>query len=151
MRLDVFELVDRIEELRPDEGLIRTSGLVPRSGQIFEGHFPGYPILPGVILIEFMAQTAGWLVLSRVGFRQLAVLAAVREAKLRGSVAPGTRLLAEARIEHAGSGYSVATARVSNNGQAVADAGLTIRLLPVPNAEFERALHERARALGLSV
>lgn len=152
MKLETFELVDRVEELNLAEGRIRAHGIVPQAeSKVFEGHFPGHPLLPGVLLIEFMAQTAGWLVLARGGFSQLGVLAAVREGKLRSAVLPGAELTAEAHLEHEGSGYAVITARVFNSQKLVADADLTLRALPVPNQEFMRALRKRAQALGLLV
>ena len=56
---------------------------------MFEGHFPGHPLLPGVLMIETMAQTGGWLVLATLRFARMPFLTQVKEAKLRGFVAPG--------------------------------------------------------------
>ena len=50
---------------------------------MFEGHFPGYPIMPGVLLIETMAQTGGWLVLAAHGCAKMAFLIQVEKAKMR--------------------------------------------------------------------
>ena len=58
MRLEYFQMTDRVVELSRDRGLIRTESTVPTASTIFEGHFPGHPLLPGVLLIETMAQTA---------------------------------------------------------------------------------------------
>jgi 3-hydroxyacyl-[acyl-carrier-protein] dehydratase len=57
MRLEYFLLIDRIVDLRLDDAEIRTEATVPTESTIFEGHFPGYPLMPGVLLIESMAQT----------------------------------------------------------------------------------------------
>ena len=151
MKLDTFELIDRIEELRLDAGKILAHGHVPKDSKVFEGHFPGYPLFPGVLLIEFMAQAAGWLVLARLDFKQMGVLAAVREAKIRSTVLPDTAVAVEAHLEHEGSGYAIVTGRVLNGKKAVADAEMTLRMLPMPNQEFAEALHKRARELGLMV
>ena len=62
---------------------------VPTASTIFEGHFPGYPLMPGVLLIEAMAQTAGWLVVAANRFERMPFLAAVKDAKLRTFVTPG--------------------------------------------------------------
>ena len=65
---------------------------------MFEGHFPGYPILPGVLMIETMAQTGGWLVLATPGCAKMPFLMQVEKAKMRSFVAPGQALEAEATL-----------------------------------------------------
>jgi len=151
MKLETFELIDRIEEFRLNAGKILAHGHVPKHSEVFKGHFPGYPLLPGVLLIETMAQAAGWLVLARLDFKQMGVLAAVKEAKLRNAVSPDTELAVEAEIIHLGSGYAMVKGQVLIGKKAVADAEMTLRTLPIPNQEFADALHKRARELGLMV
>ncbi|MGB9170694.1 MAG: beta-hydroxyacyl-ACP dehydratase, partial [Bradyrhizobium sp.] len=56
MQLEYFHLIDRIVDLKIDEKKITVEALVPKESTIFEGHFPGYPLMPGVLLIESMAQ-----------------------------------------------------------------------------------------------
>jgi 3-hydroxyacyl-[acyl-carrier-protein] dehydratase len=124
---------------------------VPKESKVFEGHFPGYPLLPGVLLIEFMAQAAGWLVLAKLDFKQMGVLAAVKEAKLRNAVSPDTEVAVAAEVVHEGSGYAMVKGQVRIGQKAVADAEMTLRMLPIPNQEFADALHKRARELGLMV
>ncbi len=63
MQLEYFHLIDRILDLNIAEKTITVEARVPQQSTIFEGHFPGYPIMPGVLLIESMAQTSGWLLL----------------------------------------------------------------------------------------
>src|SRR5438034_147753 len=84
MRIEYFQLIDRILDLNMDEKTISVEAQVPKESTIFEGHFPGYPIMPGVLLIEAMAQTAGWLLLALMNFERMPFLAAVKEAKMRG-------------------------------------------------------------------
>ena len=151
MKLETFELIDRIEEFSLDAGKILAHGHVPKESKVFEGHFPGYPLLPGVLLIELMAQAAGWLVLARLDFKQMGVLAAVKEAKMRNAVSPDTEVAVEAEIVHEGSGYAMVKGQVLIGKKAVADAEMTLRMLPIPNQEFADALHKRARELGLMV
>ena len=67
---------------------IRVEADVPTDSTIFEGHFPGHPLMPGVLLIEAMAQTSGWLVIGATKFERMPFLAAVKEAKLRTFVRP---------------------------------------------------------------
>ena len=59
MRLEYFQLIDRIVDLNLGERTISSEAIVPTESTIFEGNFPGYPLMPGVLLIEVMAQTSG--------------------------------------------------------------------------------------------
>ena len=61
MRLEYFQLIDRIAAVDLTSRTIRMEANVPEQSTIFEGHFPGYPLMPGVLLTEAMAQTSGWL------------------------------------------------------------------------------------------
>src|SRR5664280_1678022 len=89
MRIEYFQLIDRIVDLNLADRKISSEALVPTASTIFEGHFPGYPLMPGVLLIEAMAQTSGWLVVALNRFQRMPFLAAVKEAKLRTFVKPG--------------------------------------------------------------
>src|SRR5215471_18533712 len=122
MRLEYFQMVDRIAALDPEAWIVRADCLVPEVSPVFEGHFPGHPLLPGVLMIETIAQAGGWLVLAALRFRRMPFLAQVKEAKLRAFVTPGQTLQAEARLVHDGSGYAVVAGSVSSAGKKVADA-----------------------------
>ena len=89
MQLEYFQLIDRILDLKMDEKTITVEAQVPQHSTIFEGHVPGHPIMPGVLLIESMAQTSGWLLIALMNFERMPFLAAVKEAKMRGFVTPG--------------------------------------------------------------
>ena len=95
MDLDYFKLIDRIVDLNIDEKKITVEAQVPTAHTIFEGHFPGYPIMPGVLLTEAMAQSSGWLLLGVMKFERMPFLAMVKEAKMRGFVSPGDLLTIE--------------------------------------------------------
>src|SRR5438309_1311895 len=114
MRLEYFQMVDRVVDVSVGEGSIRVESVVPTASTVFEGHFPGHPLLPGVLLIETMAQTAGWIILARNGFERMPFLAAVRGAKLRRFVTPGERLSVEGRVTHEGSGFAVTSCEVES-------------------------------------
>src|SRR6202030_2478386 len=116
MQLEYFKLIDRIVDLNVGEKTIVVEAQVPQHNTIFEGHFPGYPIMPGVLLIESMAQASGWLLLALLKFERMPILAAVKEAKMRGIVSPGEVLTVEANILHEGSGYAMTEARVKVGG-----------------------------------
>ena len=105
MRLEYFQLVDRFHDVEPEQKRIKATCFVPQESTVFEGHFPGYPLMPGVMLIECMAQTCGWLVSGLTGFVGLPVLAGVKEAKIRGAVFPGMDIATEGKIVHDGSGF----------------------------------------------
>src|SRR5258708_4995758 len=92
------------------DGLVAAQAQVPDTSTIFEGHFPGHPLMPGVLLIESMAQTSGWLIIGINGFARMPFLAAVRGAKLRTFVAPGQTLSLQASLLHDGSGYAITKA-----------------------------------------
>src|ERR1700752_2486947 len=104
MNLEHFQLIDRIVDLDLAQQTIRTEARVPDASTIFEGHFPGFPLMPGVLLIEAMAQTSGWLVIGATKFTRMPFLVAVKEAKFRNFVEPGTLLSLSAKLAHEGSG-----------------------------------------------
>lgn len=148
MRLDYFQLIDEIVDVGTGEGLIHARATVPEESTIFEGHFPGHPLMPGVLLIEAMAQTSGYLLLALNGFERMPFLAGVRDAKLRAFVAPGDALDLEARLEHDGSGYAMTRANIRRSEKAVCDAQLTFRVTPFPSAQMRSMMADHAARLG---
>jgi len=151
MRIEYFQLIDRIVDLDLAGRRISSEALVPAASTIFEGHFPGYPLMPGVLLIEAMAQTSGWLVVAMNRFERVPFLAAVKEAKLRSFVTPGQLLAIEAELEHDGSGYAVVAAKIKAERKLICDATLTLRVLDFPNAEMEQQMRDLATRIGLKV
>ena len=149
MKLEYFQMVDRIAELDPVARTARADCLVPDASPVFEGHFPGHPLLPGVLMIETMAQTGGWLVLAVLRFQRMPFLAQVKEAKLRAFVVPGQSLQTEARLVHDGSGYAMVSASISSGGRKVADAELTYRVVPFPNETLRAQMLETARRVAV--
>ena len=139
MQLEYFQLIDRIVDLNVGEKTITVEAQVPQHSTIFEGHFPGYPIMPGVLLIEAMAQTSGWLLLALTKFERMPFLAAVKEAKMRGFVTPGELLTIDASIVHEGSGYAITEAKVRVGGKLRCNATITFSHDPLPQSGFARA------------
>ena len=149
MQLEYFQLIDRIVDLNIGERTITVEAQVPQHNTIFEGHFPGYPIMPGVLLIESMAQASGWLLLALMKFERMPILAAVKEAKMRGFVSPGEVLTIEANILHEGSGYAMTEARVKVGGKLRSNATITLTLAPFPNPEMRGHMDTVAKRVGL--
>ncbi|HWL06648.1 MAG TPA: 3-hydroxyacyl-ACP dehydratase FabZ family protein [Xanthobacteraceae bacterium] len=148
MRIEYFQLIDRVVALDLPADTIRVEADVPQDSTIFEGHFPGHPLMPGVLLIEAMAQTSGWLVIGKTGFARMPFLAAVKEAKFRTFVPPGQRLDIEAVLEHEGSGFAVTKAKTRSDGKPICEATLTFRLTPFPNDHFREQMRATAERLG---
>jgi 3-hydroxyacyl-[acyl-carrier-protein] dehydratase len=151
MRIEYFQLIDRIVDLDLAEQTIRTEARVPNTSTIFEGHFPGYPLMPGVLLIEAMAQTAGWLVIGVTKFTRMPFFAALKEAKLRSFVTPGQLLSLSAKLVHEGSGYAIAQADIRCDGKRTCDAEITFRLVEFPNPEFRANMEKMAAVLEFPI
>lgn len=148
MILERFEMIDRVEAVDLSVPSLRATALVPKESPVFEGHFPGHPIVPGVLLLETMAQAAGYLLIHLNGLSKMVYLASAKEANFRSFVAPETPLIVEASREHDGSGYAVMKSRVLVGAKKVADAQMFFRFGPFPNAEIEAYVHYRANKLG---
>ncbi|HEY6259340.1 MAG TPA: 3-hydroxyacyl-ACP dehydratase FabZ family protein [Xanthobacteraceae bacterium] len=148
MRLDYFQLIDRIVDLDLDNRTIRTQASVPASSTIFEGHFPGYPLMPGVLLLESMAQTSGWLIIGLTEFSRMPFLASFSDAKLRLFVKPGDLLEITATLVHEGSGFARTKAQIRNGGKLACNAEMTFRVVEFPNPEFRRHMEKAAATLA---
>jgi 3-hydroxyacyl-[acyl-carrier-protein] dehydratase len=147
MRLEYFQLIDRIVDLDLGAKTIRTEAVVPSSSTIFEGHFPGYPLMPGVLLIEAMAQTSGWLVIAATRFTRMPFFAALKEAKLRSFITPGQALSLSAKLLHEGSGFAVTQADIRCDGKVTCNAELTFRVVEFPGPEFRAHMEKMAKIL----
>jgi 3-hydroxyacyl-[acyl-carrier-protein] dehydratase len=136
MRIEYFQLIDRVVDLDLENRTIRCAATVPTESTIFEGHFPGYPLLPGVLLTEAMAQTSGWLIIGLQRFAKMPFLAALKEAKFRTFVTPGQELDISASLVHEGSGYAIVDAKIEIGGKRICDATITFRVVDFPNLQF---------------
>ena len=149
MRLEYFQMVDRVETVDAEAGTITARAQVPQHSPVFEGHFPGYPILPGVLMVECMAQTAGHLILVLEKYQRMPFLAQIETAKLRRFVEPGTALSVSASLVHLGSGFAVTKAELRSEAGTVAEAGIRFRTLPFPSPAMRELMLEHVRRLGL--
>jgi 3-hydroxyacyl-[acyl-carrier-protein] dehydratase len=121
-------LVDRILELEPD----RVVGIknVTINEPFFDGHFPDFPVMPGVLIVEAMAQVAGVLVLSQIPDRKtkLVLLASVEEAKFRRPVRPGDQLRIEMKVLKRKSSLAKMSGTATVEGVVVAEATMLCKL-----------------------
>jgi len=147
MRIEYFQLIDRIIDLNLNDLTIRVEANVPTESTIFEGHFPGRPLMPGVLLVEAMAQASGWLIIARTRFDKMPFLAALKEVKLRTFVTPGQKLLVTAKLVHEGSGFALTEAKIAVDDKPVCNAAITFRVVDFPKGDFLANMHEVARRI----
>ncbi|MCG6203020.1 beta-hydroxyacyl-ACP dehydratase [Rhodopseudomonas sp. HC1] len=148
MNLEYFHLIDRIADLHLEERRITVEARVPETSTIFEGHFPGYPLMPGVLLIETMAQSSGWLLIALMQFQRMPFLAAVKEAKMRSFVTPGEMLTIDVSVIHEGSGYTMTEANIKAGGKLACNATLTFRHVSFPHTDLRGHMETMARQIG---
>ena len=149
MRIEYFQLIDRVTDLNLSKLTIQAEAIVPTASTIFEGHFPGRPLMPGVLLVESMAQAAGWLIIARTRFERMPFLAALKEVKLRTFVTPGQVLAVSAKIVHEGSGFAMTEAEVRVDSKTVCDANITFRIVDFPKGEFLASMQDVAKRIAL--
>ena len=122
-------LVDRIVELEAE----RIVGIksVTHNEPFFQGHFPDFPVMPGVLIVEALAQTAGVLVLKHIEdrHRKLVLLASITSAKFRRPVVPGDTLRLEMAVIKRKASVAVMGGRAIVDGQVVAEAEMMCTLV----------------------
>lgn len=118
-----FLLIDRIVEIEPLKRIVAIKN-VSINEPFFQGHFPGAPVLPGVIIIEAMAQAGAVLLFREVPDRESKLLyfTSIEEAKFRKPVGPGDQLRIEVSVIRYKMGYAKLRAEARVDGQLVTEA-----------------------------
>src|SRR5687768_1344025 len=131
-------MIDRVKELEPGKRIVALKN-VSANEPHFQGHFPGRPIMPGVLILEAMAQAAGVMVFSAQGTtqqseRSVYYYVGIDNARFKKPVVPGDQLEIEVVIERAlrGIGKFGCVARV--DGKVVAEATILCSVRPVDHA-----------------
>jgi 3-hydroxyacyl-[acyl-carrier-protein] dehydratase len=119
-----FLLIDRVVEIQEGKSLSAIKN-VSINEPFFQGHFPGQPIMPGVLILEAMAQATGLLAFSGMGDAhkiKLYLLVGIDKARFRGQVAPGDQLVLNISLKRNMRGIGMYRCEALVDGEVVADA-----------------------------
>jgi len=126
-----FLLVDRIVEYDPAAGRIVGEKAVTASEWFFQGHFPGLPVMPGVLQVEALAQTMAVYVARQEGFGdRIGLFAGIEECRFKRVVSPGDRLRLEVTMEKLGRRFGRGRAVASVDGEVACEATLSFIIPP---------------------
>ncbi|CAA9515190.1 MAG: 3-hydroxyacyl-[acyl-carrier-protein] dehydratase, FabZ form [uncultured Sphingomonas sp.] len=128
-------LVDRVEALEPDRA-IRAIKAVTINEPFFQGHFPGRPIMPGVLIVEALAQAAGVLAVESLGLAssgKLVYFMAIEGAKFRQPVEPGVLLQLDVEFVQKRTSICKFAGRASIAGKLAAEANFTAMIADPPS------------------
>jgi 3-hydroxyacyl-[acyl-carrier-protein] dehydratase len=129
-------LVDRVESLDPDKGIVAIKA-VTINEPFFQGHFPARPIMPGVLIVEAMAQAAGVLAVEALGLAgtgKLVYFMAIEGAKFRQPVEPGVLLRLEVEFVQKRASVCKFAGRATVDGKLAAEASFTAMIADPPAA-----------------
>lgn len=129
-------LVDRVESLDPDKGIVAIKA-VTINEPFFQGHFPARPIMPGVLIVEALAQAAGVLAVEALGLAgsgKLVYFMAIEGAKFRQPVEPGVLLRLEVEFVQKRASVCKFAGRALVDGKLAAEANFTAMIADPPSA-----------------
>ncbi len=133
-------LIDRITAYERNKFAIGYKNLTMNE-QFFQGHFPGFPLMPGVIMIEALAQLGGTIILGADDFRRRsAVLTGIDKAKFRRPVVPGDRLDMEATMLRMRSGMGWVRAEAKVDGKLACTAELMFSVSTLANFDLDATI-----------
>jgi 3-hydroxyacyl-[acyl-carrier-protein] dehydratase len=129
-------LVDRVEQIVPDHSITAIKAVTMNEG-FFQGHFPGRPIMPGVLIVEALAQAAGVLAVESLGLAnsgKLVYFMAIEGAKFRNPVEPGCLLQLDVEFVQKRSTVCKFAGKASVDGKTVAEANFTAMIADPPSS-----------------
>ena len=127
-------LVDRVEQILPDRSITAIKAVSMNEG-FFQGHFPGRPIMPGVLIVEALAQAAGVLAVESLGLAnsgKLVYFMAIEGAKFRNPVEPGCLLQLDVEFVQKRATVCKFAGKASVEGKVVAEANFTAMIADPP-------------------
>ena len=127
-------LVDRVVQILPDQSITAIKA-VSMNEEFFQGRFPGRPIMPGVLIVEALAQAAGVLAVESFGLAnsgKLVYFMAIEGAKFRNPVGPGCLLQLDVKFVQKRSAVSKFAGKASVDGKVVAEANFTAMIADPP-------------------
>jgi 3-hydroxyacyl-[acyl-carrier-protein] dehydratase len=133
-----FLLIDRIIEIEVRKRIVAIKN-VTINEQFFQGHFPAYPIMPGVLMVEAIAQAGGALLLNEIPDREskLMVFTSIDNARFRRPVTPGDQLRIEVTVLNWRARAVKMGGIITVNGKVVCDATVMCQIVPRPAKPVE--------------
>jgi len=126
-----FLMVDRIVAYDPAAGRIVGEKAVSAGEWFFQGHFPGLPVMPGVLQVEALAQTMAVYVAQQEGYGdRIGLFAGIEECRFKRVVSPGDRLRLEVTMEKLGRRFGRGRAIASVDGEVACEATLSFIIPP---------------------
>ncbi|GEN48459.1 3-hydroxyacyl-ACP dehydratase FabZ [Ligilactobacillus pobuzihii] len=121
-------LIDRIEELEPGQRAVSLRNVTAHE-EIFQGHFPGNPVMPGVLIVEAMAQTGAVALLTLDEFKgKTAYFGGIKQAKFRKVVRPGDQMVIEVNLEKIRGNVGLGKAVAKVDGKKACTAEITFMI-----------------------
>ncbi|WP_353072763.1 3-hydroxyacyl-ACP dehydratase FabZ [Tunturiibacter gelidiferens] len=126
-----FLLIDRVIEMERKQRIVAIKNVTINEPH-FQGHFPDYPIMPGVLMVEAIAQTGGALLLTEIPDRdqKLMVFTGIENARFRRPVVPGDQLRIEVTVLQWRSRAVKMLGNITVDGKLVCDATVTCQVVP---------------------